>query len=163
MDLEAQFAEFLKGKFFWEPTAHPDDYENKEAMSIRKAQKKFSAGAEHIIPGRIRPAEFIETIKPMTLVLPSERKVVRPILDAISAAYNVSIDDLLGRSTSYKFVKAKRHLCWAMFRYLPNMNFTMAGKLLDKNHTTVMHGKNIFQKNMDHVKILEVDAIVGYK
>lgn len=161
IDLETQFAEFLDKKFFWEPTADPDISENKEVMQIRRAQRKFSNGAENIIPGRIAASECIEVVRPMKVKLNYRSKTIKPILEAISKAYNVSIDDLLGKSTSYKFAKAKQHLCWAMFKYIPKMSLIEAGAILSKNHSTVLHGKKCFQANQDFNKIVEVDKLMG--
>ncbi len=161
IDLEAQFADFLDKKFFWEPTADPDMSENREVMQIRRAQKKFANGAENIVPGRIAASECVEAVRPMKVKINYRSKVIEPILKAISKAYNVSIDDLLGKSTSPKFAKAKQHLCWAMFKYIPRMSLIEAGNILSKNHSTVLHGKKCFQAEQDFNKIAEVDKLMG--
>lgn len=160
-DLEDAFAAHLNGKFFWEPTAKPEDCDTVAAKAIRAAQKKMAGKAENIIPGR--PREIVEnrSEKPSKIVLNEERKVIAPILKAVAQAYNISIDDLLGKSTCRAHAQPKRHLSWAVFRYIPNVSLKGAGRLLDKNYTTVLHGKRSFQANQDFDKVVEVDRLMG--
>lgn len=160
-DLEDAFAAHLNGKFFWEPTASPEDCDTVASRAIRAAQRKMANGAENIVPGRPREIVGNRYEKPSKIVLNEERKVIAPILKAVAQAYNVSIDDLLGKSTCRAHAQPKRHLSWAVFRYIPNVSLNGAGRLLDKNYTTILHGKREFQAHQDFDKVVEVDRLMG--
>ena len=161
-DLEDRLAAHLNGKFFWEHTTIPHEDSAGEARHIRAVQKKLSAGAVHIVPARaIDPNLKMNSIKPMKIVLKGEQAAAEPILRAISEAYDVAIDDLLGKSTRRDLAPAKRHLCWALFRYIPNLSLPEAGRLLQKCHSTVLHSRDCFNRNQDYAKVVEVDKLMG--
>lgn len=161
-DLEAALAAHLNGKFFWEPTNNLDETEeSRDALEIRRAQRVFAKGAKNITT-RNRDLKEITPPKPKKICLAGEQKKIEPIVNAISYAYNVPPDQLISRSTSTSLAKPKRHLYWALFRYIPGMSFKEAGRLLGgKCHTTVMHGVATFKENQDHAKIVEVDLLMG--
>lgn len=161
-ELEDAFAAHLNGKFFWEPTANKHDPENKATRDIRVAQRAFAKNAKHITPGKVEEIVEKRSEKPSKLVLSEERKVIEPILKAVAQAYNVSVDDLLGKSTCKAHAQPKKHLSWALFKYIPNLSLVHAGRLLDKNYTTVLHGKVCFQNNQDFEKVVEVDRLMGW-
>ena len=161
-DLEAALAAHLEGKFFWEPTNNLDETEeSRMALDIRKAQRAFAKGAKNITT-RNKNLKEIPAPKHPSISLAGEQKEIEPIVNAISYAYNVSPVQLISRSTSTSIAKAKRHLYWALFRYIPRMSFKEAGRLLGgKCHTTVMHGVSTFNADQDHAKIVEVDRLMG--
>ena len=161
-DLEAALAAHLNGKFFWEPTNNLDDIEeSRDALEIRKAQRVFAKGAKNITT-RNKNLKEIPAPKPKKISLAGDQKKIEPIVNAISYAYNVSPVQLMSRSTSTTLAKPKRHLYWALFRYIPDMSFIEAGRLMGgKCHTTVMHGVETFKANQDHEKIVEVDRLMG--
>lgn len=160
-NLEDEMNAAFSGKFFWEPSTNPNDRDVGGSVAIRQAQRKI-AGDVRIVTTKSSPdAINIESVKPMTRILKGEEKVLEPILRAISTAYDVSMDTLMSGTTSYKYSNAKFHLYWAMFRYIPGMSLAEAGRLLDKCHTTVRHGKATFEKNMDKYKVAEVDRLMG--
>lgn len=162
-DLEAALAAHLNGKFFWEHTAGNDDQTTcKEVLEIRKAQKPFAKGAKNItVRGTV--LEQVEAYKPVKKVcLRGEQKIIEPIINAICKVYKITAEDLLGTSTSQHFHKAKRHLYWAVMNRIPKMNYSEAGRLLKKNHSTIMHGAKEFHANQDHAKIIEVDHLIGW-
>lgn len=161
-DLEAALAAHLDGKFFWEPTTSIEDTKTiKAIVDIRKAQKPFNKDAKHVTPGSVA-LEYVETNKPVKKVaLKGEQRVIEPIISAIAHVYNIPASDLLGTSTSQTFYKAKRHLYWAVMNRIPKMSYSEAGRLLKKNHSTVMHGAKEFHANQDHEKIVAVDRVLG--
>jgi len=160
-DAEAELLAALDGKFFWEPSSNPDDKDNGNSLAIRKIQQKFAKNARIVNTKRGPDVINTESIKPMKRVLKGEEKVISPIIQAISTAYDISMDDLLGKSTSQKFAKPKMHLYWALFKYIPNLSLAESGRLMNKCHTTVLHGRRMFQKNMDMMKVVEVERLMG--
>lgn len=160
-DLESALAAHLEGKFFWEPTSTPDDCDNVASKEIRAAQKKIAGKAKNLIPGKSYGLVKVNSIKPSSIVLDKERAALSPIIKAVSHAYDVSVDDLLGKSTSQDFAEAKRHLSWAVFRYIPGVSLPEAGRLLGKHHTTVLHGRKTFQSKQNFEKVVEVEQLMG--
>lgn len=160
VDAEAAMLMALEGKFFWEPTSSPNDVDS--SAEIRRIQRKIAGKGVKIISTKLGGEQInTESIKPMTRILKGEEKVLEPIIKAITKVYDVSPDDLVRSTTSSKFAKAKHHLYWALFKYIPNLSYTEAGRLMKKCRTTVMHGKAMFEKNMDMVKVVEVEREMG--
>lgn len=159
---EELMAEHLNGKFFWEHTANTDDApESKSVMDIRQAQKKFAKGALNVTARNKNPVVVKKEPKRQRIPLKEDQKVFQPIMEAIATAYDISVDDLLGRSTSYKFAKAKQHYYWAIFKYHPKLSSAEAGRIMGKCHTTIMHGRAMFHKKQDFSKVVEVERILG--
>lgn len=159
-DIESEMNAALNGKFFWEPTSNPGDKDS-GSLDIRRAQRKI-AGKARVVTTRISSdVVSVESIKPMKRVLKGEEKVLEPIVRAISEAYDVSMDNIFASSTSRKYAKAKMHLYWAMFKYIPGLSLSEAGRLIRKCRTTVLHGRTMFEKNMDMRKVVEVDRLMG--
>lgn len=164
-DLEAALAAHLEGKFFWDPakgTEHDD--ESAASLEIQRVQRKFYKDAQQIT-GRnkclLEMPEPKEAIR--NAVFTGKRKLVEPIVNAVGQVYGVPPKILLSRSTSHKYKKAKQHLHWAMFRYIPSMSYPWAGDLLGKNHSTIMHGRKMFEAEQDFEKVVEVDRLMRWK
>ena len=160
-DLEAALAAHLNGKFFWEPTNNRDRVdESQYALEIQKAQRAFSKGAKHIT-SRTKEIEKLPDKKLERIVLNGEKKKIEKVLNAISYAYGLSPEELLSKSTSPRYSKAKRHLYWDIYKNVPGMSFERIGNLLDKDHSTIMHGVKEFQAKQDFEKVVEVDRLMG--
>ena len=163
-DDEAALAAFLNGKFFWEPTTTKEDlldsYASKDVLDIRKAQKAFAKDAQNVTTKK-KVTKSTAPIKLQDRVLRGEEKIMEPVLKAISEVYGFTIKDLLGESKVYKFANAKKHLVWALFRYIPGMTTLEAGRLLKRCHTTVIYNRDRFDANKHFEKVAEVDVIMG--
>lgn len=161
-DLEAEMLKALDGKFFWEPSSTPIDFDG-SSIEIRRAQRQFAGKNVKIVSTKISAdaIDLLEGPKPAQKPLRGRQKAIEPVLNAIAKAYEISRDDLLRRSTSHKFSKAKHHMYWAILKYTPNMTYAEAGRILDKCHTTVLHGETMFKKNMDMEKVVEVERELG--
>lgn len=162
-DLEAALAAHLNGKFFWEPSMTPEESAlSKDEVEIRKAQKKFAKGAKNITT-RNKNLGNMNSTKPMTRALKGEQKVLEPIIMAICEAYDVSPDDLMSHRKMWNLSKPRKHLYWAIFRYLPGTSLSEAGRLVGKLHTTVLHGREAFEKEYDIEMVALVDELMGVK
>lgn len=161
-DLEAALAAHLNGKFFWEHTNNLDDTDKpREALEIVRAQREFAKGAKNITS---RNKDFVEPkkSKPRGVTLPEDQKLIEPVLNAVSSVYEVDAKDILGCSTSQKFAKAKAHFYWAMFRYMPGLSLKELGRIMVKCHTTIKHGRDMFEASQDFEKVVEVDRLMGH-
>lgn len=159
--LEDEMLKALNGKFFWEPSSTPVDFDG-SSVEIRRAQRKHAGKNVKVVSTKIAPDVVeIAECKPKPKPLRGQQKVLEPILNAVAKVYNISRDDLVRRTTSHKFRKAKHHFYWAILRYIPKMSYAEAGRILEKCHTTVLHGETMFKKDMDMVKVVEVERELG--
>lgn len=159
---EEFMSEQLNGKFFWEHTVIQEETaRSRDEVAIRHAQRKFSKGATHITTQNKDSVGFEKKAKVQTIHLRENQKILEPVMNAIATAYEISVDDLFGRSTSFKFKHAKRHFYWAIFRYYPSLTTSDVGEMLGKNHSTIIHGRAMFQKNQDYAKLVEVERLLG--
>jgi len=167
-DLEAALAAHLNGNFFWEPTTNLDEPDaGKDALEIRRAQKAFSRGAKQVTARKLAAERAWEVNPPpppkkREFKLSKDQEMIGPILNAIATAYGVDTVFLMGRATNNRQPNAKRHMYWAMMRYIPGATFAGVARLMGKDHSTVIHGYNAFKKNLDPEKIAEVDRLMGW-
>ena len=155
-------AEHLNGKFFWEHTVIQEETaESKAVVAIRHAQRKFAKGARDVTARNKSSVGREKKARIQKIPLRKDQKIIEPVINAIATAYEISVDDLFGRSTSFEFKHAKRHLYWAIFRYHPNLKTSDVGDMLGKNHSTIIHGRALFQKNQDFAKVVEVERLLG--
>ena len=159
---EELMSEQLNGRFFWEHTVIQEETaRSRDEVAIRHAQRKFSKGATQVTTQNKDSVRFEKKAKTQTIPLRENQKILEPVMNAIATAYEISVDDLFGRSTSFKFKHAKRHLYWAIFRYYPSLKTSDVGEMLGKNHSTIIHGRAMFQKNQDYAKLVEVERLLG--
>lgn len=167
-DLEAALAAHLNGKFFWEPTTdNTEPTSCKDVMSIRRAQKAFSKGAKQMTARKLAAEKAWEVNPPPRpksdgFVLREDHKFIEPVVEAISSVYRVSVVEIMGRSKSYKYAKARKHLYWCILRYFPSITYSEAGRIMGRDHATIIHGSKSFNDNQDPEKVAEVDRLVGY-
>ena len=135
--------------------------ESKAVVAIRHAQRKFAKGARDVTARNRDSVSAGKKAKLQKIPLKDNQKILEPVMNAIATAYEISVDDLFGRSTSFEFKHAKRHLYWAIFRYHPNLKTSDVGDMLGKNHSTIIHGRAMFQKNQDYAKLVEVERLLG--
>lgn len=155
-------SEQLNGKFFWEHTVIQEETaQSKDVVAIRHAQRKFAKGARDVTARNREAVSAVKKAQAQTIILRENQKILEPVINAIATAYEISVDDLFGRSTSFKFKHAKRHLYWAIFRYYPSLKISDVGEMLGKNHSTIIHGRAMFQKNQDYAKLVEVERLLG--
>lgn len=162
-DLEAALAAHLNGKFFWEHTEMLDEGSAPdEVVAIRKAQKKFAKGAKHIT-ARNKDLGNLNSGKAMSRVLKGEQEMLEPLIKAVCEAYDVSPDDLMSHKRMWNITKARKHFYWAIFRYFPSVSLLQAGRLVGKNHTTVLHGRQSFEDDYNIEMVGVVDQLMGFE
>lgn len=162
-DLEAALAAHLNGKFFWEHTETLDEGSApSEVVAIRQAQRKFAKGAKQIT-ARNKDIGNINSGKPMSRILKGEQEMLAPLIKAICEVYDVSPDDLMSHKKLWSLAKARKHFYWSIFRYFPSVSLLQAGRLVGKNHTTVLHGRQSFEKDYDIEMVGVVDELMGHK
>jgi chromosomal replication initiator protein len=66
---------------------------------------------------------------------------VEKIFSIVNEKYGVSKDELAGPKRN-KDIAAARHICIFLIRELTEMSFPNIGKLLERDHTTVMSSYN---------------------
>jgi hypothetical protein len=167
LDLEAQMAKALEGKFFWEPTSSPSDDKTPMQKEIYEAQK---FGPRKIVKSSIAIIDETEAVeqflKPRMLreaeIRAKPVKDLNDLRSIVAACYQVSVDDLLRHTNNKAICEAKRHFYWAAIKHFPEWSIAEIGRQLKRNHTTIMHSRNVFAKNMDKYKeqIAYVDGMM---
>ena len=162
-DLEAALAAHLSGKFFWEHTETLEETSTpREVSAIRQAQRKFSKGAKQIT-ARNKNLGNLNSNKAMRRPLKGEQQLLEPLIKAICEAYDVSPDDLMSHKRMWNITKARKHFYWAIFRYFPGVSLLHAGRLLGKNHTTILHGRQSFEEDYNIEMVGVVDKLMGFE
>ena len=159
-DAEAALLAHLEGKFFWEPTTVLEDpATSRNVLEIRAAQKKFASGAKNITSRKA------EVVVPKwysgKYELSEEQKPLERIILAVSEAYNVRVRELIGFSKEYRLQPATRHLYWAVMKYVPDMSYSALGRILGRNHTSIIHGVEVFEAKYDAEKVADVEHLMG--
>lgn len=162
-DLEAALAAHLSGKFFWEHTECLDEGSAPpEVVAIRKAQKKFANGAKNIT---VRNKDFIDA-PPKTYKitnLKGDQVVLEPLVKAICEVYDVFPKELMGTGRTHKIAKARKHFYWAISRYFPSISISQAGRLVGRDHSTIIHSRDSFEANYNFEMVGRVDELMGHK
>jgi len=159
---EELMVEHLNGKFFWEHTVIQEETaESKDIVRIRQAQKRFARGAIDITTRNRDSIVREKKAKVQKIPLRKDQKILEPVMNAIATAYEISVDDLFGRSTGKKFKQAKCHCYWAILKYNPSLTPLRVGDIMGKCRTTIMHGRTMFQKKQDFEKVVEVERLLG--
>ena len=69
------------------------------------------------------------------------------LLDAIEKFYRVGKRELLSDERYSWTVTARRHLCWLIRTKRPDLSYPAIGGFLGKNHTTVLHAVQQYNKH----------------
>lgn len=80
----------------------------------------------------------LEGRSPVPLTLPPGEGFA-PVLKAVAGATGVTMEDMLGEGRSYEIALA-RHMAMALARKLLGYSLPRIGRLLRRDHTTVLHG-----------------------
>lgn len=159
-DAEAALLAHLDGKFFWEPTTHPEEPStSRNVIEIRRAQRKFAGNAKQITSRTCEPVKPVWN--PGKYSLTEDQKPLEKMILAISEAYGIFVRELVGFSKEYRLQPAKRHLYWALMKYVPEMSYSQAGRILSRNHTSIIHGIEVFEAKYDVEKVAEVEHLMG--
>lgn len=161
-DIESALAAHLNGKFFWEHTETLDEGSvPPEVMSIRRAQRKFSEGAKNVTERNKRLGD-LKTSRPGRVNLREDQEVLAPLAKAICEVYGVSCKELFGRGKTGNLPKARKHFYWAIFRYFPSISLSQAGRMVGRDHSSILHSKNSFDKEYNVEMVGVVDQIMGW-
>lgn len=159
-DAEAALLAHLEGKFFWEPTTVLEEpATSRNVLEIRAAQKKFASGAKNITSRKVEAV--VPKWYPGKYELSEEQKPLERIILAVSEAYNVRVRELIGVSKEYRLQPAKRHLYWAAMKYVPGMSYSALGRIIGRNHTSIIHGVEVFEAKYDAEKVADVEHLMG--
>lgn len=176
MDLEAKMAAALKGKFFWEPTTKYNHVETGPTeYAIREAQKKFRDKPEKPVAikkkksgsdPRIPMAEY------KAIMLDIENNKTRltahyidVVLSALSERYNVDPSAIFNAKKKSREIYYRHALCWLVRRYCPDASYGKLGRLLKRDHSTIINSVHKFELIKQNFvdTIQKIDDIVGYK
>ena len=161
--LEEQMAEALNGKFFWERTTK---YEppSPDSAPIRRAQRKFAPVEEWLedeVEEAIEPRKWEP--KPPPPIDFKER--VAALKEVIASHFRVTVADIESTSKKKKIVTPKKFFYWCLCRYFKRTSLAQMGKIIGRDHSTIIHGRDgfEFEKNLHTDLIANMDEFMDYK
>lgn len=70
----------------------------------------------------------------------SPRQVMMDIAASVATAHGLSVADVLGRCRTAKVAHARQELYYRLRQSLPRLSLPQIGRLLDRDHTTILYG-----------------------
>ena len=160
---EEEMAKALEGKFFWERTTK---YEppSPDAVPIRRAQRKYAPVAEWL---EEEVEEQIESAPWQHKPPPPHNFSARidALRGAISAEFKVKAEDIESKSKKKDVVLPKKFFYWCLCRYFSRVSLVQIGKRINRDHSTIVHGRDgfEFEKNLHKDLIARMDEFMEYK
>lgn len=153
--LEEKMAEALSGKFFWDPTTDLDDCRIPEIIDIRNAQKEFSSPGyrKSNVRSRMGSSKDIDS-----------KHDVMYLAESVAKAHNCDVNALLSKGHDKLLSAAKQHYAWSLLRYYPSISAFSLGKMINRDHGTIIHGARRFELAMDkypnEIKLVDQDMLL---
>lgn len=74
----------------------------------------------------------------------------RRIITNVAEAYGFTYQDIMGRSKTHELVVARHHCYDSLMRC--GLSYAAAGRLMDRDHTTVIYGVRQHRERMDRAE-----------
>lgn len=83
-------------------------------------------------------------------MVPTDPRWTMPeIIELVSTTYGVKIEELKGPARERRVAWPRQHAMWLMCQQ-PHLSLSMVGSFLGgRDHTTVLHGRNAFQRRLN--------------
>jgi chromosomal replication initiation ATPase DnaA len=133
-ELEQHMARSLEGKFFHYVGKAEELSPAHLAALAREAAKREKASRE---------AAAFENEQPKF----SGEMTGKQILAAVAYVHRVPVDEIKGKSRKKSFALARHHLVWELRKRKTNYSLPMIGKMLHRDHTTILNSLDFMQKN----------------
>lgn len=147
--LEEEMASALEGQFFWEPTTKYEDPRAGLTCEIRKAQRQFAVKPKKIKKDIPLPHEKAERVAERIAAQNRIPDEVRKIKDAILEFYGFSEADFEGGIPRKHLYPALAHYIWVCLERCLYISTAGLGRIIGKDHSTVIYHRNLFEKNKD--------------
>lgn len=81
---------------------------------------------------------------------------------SVCSWYGVTADELKSKSREQHIVIPRHHFCWVVYRNRPDVSYPMLGRYLNRDHTTIVHSVETFERMKDalHKEVLGVDKLI---
>lgn len=164
MLMEERLRQHLEGKFFnvsGEDLFEEEREEQRAQWRARAAREAKKKAAEEQLKRKVEAQR-----KAHEALLKERSKyagyTVSMIIEAICHAHQVGGGELVGTSRRKQVVKARQHACVLMISLL-KMSNTAAGKVLGRDHSTVIHACAQWEttKNICTSQIASVNKVLG--
>jgi chromosomal replication initiation ATPase DnaA len=116
----------------------------KAAQAAEREQRRIAALLEET-------ARRVENLRKQNLI-----PMASLILCAVSTVYGIEIMHLTGRSRKARLVTARKHASYLM-RQRTGMSLPRIGRLMNRDHTTILYEVRTFLAEADSQKITEVE------
>lgn len=118
-------------------------YSTYRAARQRLKSEPAVISAPFVQPKSLRPPKRDAFASIVTL-----QDIVRPktdaqrVLGAVADAYGISVGDMRGPRRWMTFVNARHHAVSILLRIRPDLSLPLIGKLLNRDHTTIINARN---------------------
>jgi hypothetical protein len=86
-------------------------------------------------------------------------EVVAKVRNAICDLYGLTERELEGEAAKMRLFPARAHYAWCVLRYNPGMSLAEIGRVLSRNHSTILHGRDLFESKKhlytENIKIMD--------
>lgn len=156
--LEEDMAAALDGQFFWEKTTKHDECNTGFTAEIRRVQRKFAKKAKP--PPKYVPTDSkVELVKARLEAISKLPEEVAKVRNAICNLYGLTERELEGEAAKMRLFPARAHYAWCVLRYNPGMSLAEIGRVLSRNHSTILHGRDLFESKKhlytENIKIMD--------
>jgi chromosomal replication initiation ATPase DnaA len=114
-------------------------------MNHQEQVEHYKAVRARISGAAIKPKEKEE---PMIVERRLEEGFRQKIIRECAEEFGISVKDILGNSRVNHIVMARRKAAW-IFYQRGTMSYPQIGRLLNKNHSTIIHAVKKYQESLE--------------
>lgn len=82
-------------------------------------------------------------------------------IKSVAATYRIPTDVLIGPLRTADVAVARWHVYWLLYSFRLELTLQAVGAMLDKHHTTILHGVNEFEKRRKKYKFM-IDKVIKH-
>lgn len=81
---------------------------------------------------------------------------------SVCSWYGVRADELKSKSREQHIAIPRHHFCWVVYRNRLDVSYPMLGRYLNRDHTTIVHSVDTFERMKDALRkeVLGVDKLI---
>lgn len=128
----------------------PMDYETQQSKSVkfREYYEKLQQQAE-LRKAEAEKKQILGYHRAAVHKARTSGPTYQLILSAVSLAHMVPVQQIISNMRARKIVDARHHAAWELIRR-KRLTTVDVGKIMRRDHTTVVHSLQYVQKHMDH-------------
>lgn len=115
---------------------------------LLRGQTEHNAVPPPSAPSKCLPEARTDVLASVLTLAPVEdaRISAASIFSAVATAYGYSVSDLKSPRRATRLVSARQHAMALLVQFRPDLTYTLIGRLLNRDHATIMHGNKQWPK-----------------